>query len=198
MNAVLTGFKYIGGEILKLEEQNKQDRFIFGFEESCGYLKGTYARDKDAVVASMLVCELAADLKQKGKNILDALDDLYKTYGYYLASVKSVELSGSDAMEKAAAMMAALRNNSPSSIGGAEVTRVRDYKARTDKDVKTGVAQPIELPASNVLEFILGEQGSVIVRPSGTEPKVKFYFTAVGATQAEGKQLLDAMVSQMS
>ena len=102
MNAVLTGFKYIGGEILSLENIGQEDRFIFGFEESCGYLKGTYARDKDAVVASMLVCEMAASLKLEGKTILDAMDALYEKYGYYLAYVQSVELTGADAMEKAA------------------------------------------------------------------------------------------------
>ena len=105
MKSVLTGFKYIGGEILSLEERGETDKFLFGFEESCGYLKGTYARDKDAVVASMLVCELAANLKLQGKTILDALNELYAEYGYYLASVKSIELTGSDAMEKAAKIL---------------------------------------------------------------------------------------------
>ena len=198
MKAVLTGFKYIGGEILKLEEKGEPDKFIFGFEESCGYLKGTYARDKDAIVASMLVCELAASLKKQGKNILDALEDVYKNYGYYLAHVESIELTGADAMEKAAKMMADLRAEVPATIGGAAVTGVRDYKTGIAKDLADGTQTVIDLPRSNVLEFLLGDKGSVIARPSGTEPKVKFYYTAVGETKEAAKELLDAVVAQMS
>lgn len=198
MKAVLTGFKYIGGEILELEQKGEQNKFIFGFEESCGYLKGTYARDKDAVVASMLVCELAASLKLQGKTILDALNDLYAEYGFYLAYVQSIELTGADAMEKAAKMMADLRESVPAAIGGVAVTAVRDYRASTDTNVLTGEVQPILLPKSNVLEFILGDNGSVIARPSGTEPKVKFYYTVVAKDQTTAKTLLDAMVKQMA
>ena len=198
MKQVLTGFKYIGGEILELEKRGEERKYIFGFEESCGYLKGTYARDKDAVVASMLVCELAASLKKEGKNILDALNEVYATYGYYLAYVQSIELTGSDAMEKAAKMMADLRANAPASIGGAAVTGVRDYRTSIAKDLTTGNESTIALPKSNVLEFLLGQQGSVIARPSGTEPKVKFYYTAVASDQISAKALLDAMISQMS
>lgn len=198
MKAVLTGFKYIGGEILELEQKGQQDKFVFGFEESCGYLKGTYARDKDAVVASMLVCELAAALKLQGKTILDALREMYGTYGYYLAFVQSVELTGADAMEKAAQMMSELRNDAPVSIGGATVTTIRDYRTSIARDVKSGQEDAILLPKSNVLEFLLGEQGSVIVRPSGTEPKVKFYYTAIGASERDAEILLDKMKTQMS
>ena len=198
MKAVLTGFKYIGGEILELENKGEQNKFVFGFEESCGYLKGTYARDKDAIVASMLVCELAASLKKQDKNILDALADVYATYGYYLAYVQSIELTGADAMEKAAKMMADLRANVPASIGGAAVTGVRDYKTSVAKDLATGAETEIKLPKSNVLELLLGDKGSVIARPSGTEPKVKFYYTAVGETKEAAKARLDAMVAQMS
>ena len=198
MKSVLTGFKYIGGEILELEQKGEQNKFIFGFEESCGYLKGTYARDKDAVVASMLVCELAASLKKEGKSILDALNSLYEKYGYYLAYVQNIELTGADAMEKAANMMAELRKSVPESIGGAKVTIVRDYRTSISKNVVTGEESEILLPKSNVLEFILGEKGSVIARPSGTEPKVKFYYTAVAPTKDEASALLDAMKQQMS
>ena len=198
MHAVLTGFKYIGGEILALEQKGEEEKFIFGFEESCGYLKGTYARDKDAVVASMLVCELAASLKLEGKTILDAMADLYKTFGYYLAYVQSVELTGADAMEKAAKIMENLRTNTPASIGGVQVTLMRDYSSRTAKNLLDGTQTNIGLPKSNVLEFVLGEKGSVIVRPSGTEPKVKFYYTSVGVDEDSAKQLLDAMISQMT
>ncbi|MBE6959257.1 MAG: phospho-sugar mutase [Ruminococcaceae bacterium] len=198
MKAVLTGFKYIGGEILELEQKNEEHKFIFGFEESCGYLKGTYARDKDAIVATMLVCELAASMKQQGKSILDALDEVYAKYGYYLAYVQSIELTGADAMEKAAKMMADLRSDVPKAIGGAAVTGVRDYKSSIAKDLVTGEETVIALPKSNVLELLLGEKGSVIARPSGTEPKVKFYYTAVGDTKDAAKALLDACVAQMS
>ncbi|MBE6986017.1 MAG: phospho-sugar mutase [Ruminococcaceae bacterium] len=198
MKAVLTGFKYIGGEILTLEEKGQENRFVFGFEESCGYLKGTYARDKDAIVASMLVCEMAASLKLAGKTILNALDELYETYGFYLSYVQSIELTGADAMEKAAKMMADLRSDVPATIGGAAVTGVRDYKISLAKDLVTGEETTIDLPKSNVLELLLGDQGSVIARPSGTEPKVKFYYTAVGKTKKDAKALLDKMVTQMS
>ena len=198
MKAVLTGFKYIGGEILELEEKGDENKFIFGFEESCGYLKGTYARDKDAVVASMLVCEMAASLKKQGKTIIDALNDLYARYGYYLAYVQSIELTGADAMEKAAKMMSDLRDSVPATIGGVAVTGVRDYRDSIDKDLVTGKTTTINLPKSNVLEFLLGANGSVIARPSGTEPKVKFYYTAVAEDKASAKALLDAFVEQMS
>ena len=198
MKTVLTGFKYIGGEILLLEEKGEENKFVFGFEESCGYLKGTYARDKDAVVASMLVCEMAASLKREGKTILDALEELYETHGFYLAHVQSIELTGADAVEKAAAMMSGLRSDVPVTIGGAKVTAVNDYQISLFKDLVSGAETPILLPKSNVLEFILGQQGSVIARPSGTEPKVKFYYTAVGKTKEDAKALLDAMIAQMS
>ena len=146
----------------------------------------------------MLVCEMAASLKLQGKTILDALDELYATYGYYLAHVQSIELKGADAMEKAAKMMADLRESVPVVIGGAQVTAVRDYRSSIDRNTATGLETVINLPKSNVLEFILGDSGSVIARPSGTEPKVKFYYTAVAADQDGAKALLDAMVKQMS
>ena len=198
MRSVLTGFKYIGGEILALEEKGQENRYVFGFEESCGYLKGTYARDKDAVVASMLVCEMAASLKLEGKSILDALDDLYKRFGQYCAKVVSVELTGADAMEKAAKIMLDLRNCAPAAIGGIPVTVVRDYKTGVQTNVVTGECTTIKLPSSNVLEYILGSSGSVIVRPSGTEPKVKYYYTSVAKDVTEAQKNLQAMVEQMS
>lgn len=198
MRVVLTGFKYIGGEILALEEKGEEKRYIFGFEESCGYLKGTYARDKDAVVASMLVCELAAAAKKEGKNILDVLNDIYNTYGQYLSYVQSIELTGSDAMEKAAKMMSDLRSSIPTSIGGVKVTCIRDYRSGIQRNLLTRKESEILLPKSNVLEYLIGEQGSVIVRPSGTEPKVKIYYTAVADTKEKAQMLLDAMIQQMS
>ena len=198
MKSVLTGFKYIGGEILELEQKGEENKFVFGFEESCGYLKGTYARDKDAVVASMLVCEMAASLKKDGKTIIDALEALYAKFGYYLAHVESIELTGADAMEKAAKMMADLRENVPATIGGAAVTAVRDYKISLATDLATGKTSTIDLPKSNVLELLLGDRGSVIARPSGTEPKVKFYYTAVGKDEADARALLKACAAQMA
>ena len=198
MKVVLTGFKYIGGAILELEEKGTPEKFIFGFEESCGYLKGTYARDKDAIVATMLVCEMAAQLKLQGKTILDAVREMYETYGYCLTHVQSIELTGVDATEKAAKMMADFRQDIPQMIGGAKVTEVLDYRAKTHKNVLTGEQTEILLPQSNILEFRLGTSGSVIVRPSGTEPKVKFYYTAVAPNKDEAKILLDAMIKQMS
>ena len=197
MKAVLTGFKYIGGEILALEEIGEEKRFVFGFEESCGYLKGTYARDKDAVVASMLVCELAAYCRLQGKSVLDAMNELYAAYGYYLAHVTSIELTGADAMEKAAKIMSDLRSNTPTAVGGNPVTKINDYGSRTSKDLRTGETLPISLPKSNVLELILGYKGSVIARPSGTEPKVKFYYTAVADTKEDAAQQITLMRKQM-
>lgn len=193
IKAVLTGFKYIGGEILELEQKGESDRFVFGFEESCGYLKGTYARDKDAVVASMLVCEMAASLKRDGKTILDALEELYARFGIYLAKVRSIELKGADAMEQAAKMMRDLRANTPTELAGVKVTMVNDYQTSVSRNLKTGEEKKIDLPTSNVLELVLGDSGSVIARPSGTEPKVKFYYTAVGETREAAQALLDAM-----
>ncbi len=198
MKAVLTGFKYIGGEILELEKVGQENKYIFGFEESCGYLKGTYARDKDAIVATMLVCELAASLKKRGLTILDALENVYNTYGYYLAHVQSIELTGADAMERAAKLMSDLRNEIPDAIGSAKVTCVRDYQSRVETDMATGETTQISLPKSNVLEFLLGDSGSVIARPSGTEPKVKFYYTAVANSKDEASKLLKAMQAQMA
>ena len=198
MKSVLTGFKYIGGEILKLENEGLENNYIFGFEESCGYLKGTYARDKDAIVASMLVCEMAGALKLQGKTILNALDELYETYGYFLSYVQSVELKGADAMEKAAALMTEYRTNVPESIGGAKVTVIKDYQSKVARNISDGSENAINLPKSNVLEFVLGDQGSLIIRPSGTEPKVKYYYTAVGNNEHEAKLLLDAMKAQIN
>lgn len=198
MRRVLTGFKYIGGEILALEQKHEENRFVFGFEESCGYLKGTYARDKDAVVASMLTCDLAAALKREGKNLAEHMDALYSRFGWHEARVLSCELQGPDAMEISAGFMAQMRRELPKTVCGIAVTSVTDYQARVTRDLVHGTEEAVTLPKSNVLVLQLGEKGTVILRPSGTEPKVKIYLTAVDADRAAAMKLLDDMAAEMS
>jgi len=198
MRRVLTGFKYIGGEILTLEQKHEENRFVFGFEESCGYLKGTYARDKDAVVASMLTCDLAAALKREGTNLAEHMDALYSRFGWHEARVLSCELQGPDAMEISAGFMAQMRRELPKAVCGIAVTSVTDYQARVTRDLVHGTEEAVALPKSNVLVLQLGEKGTVILRPSGTEPKVKIYLTAVDADRAAAMKLLDDMAAEMS
>ena len=198
MRRVLTGFKYIGGEILALEQKHEENRFVFGFEESCGYLKGTYARDKDAVVASMLTCDLAAALKREGTNLAEHMDALYRRFGWHEARVLSCELQGPDAMEISAGFMAQMRRELPKAVCGIAVTSVTDYQARVTRDLVHGTEEAVTLPKSYVLVLQLGEKGTVILRPSGTEPKVKIYLTAVDADRAAAMKLLDDMAAEMS
>jgi len=141
---------------------------------------------------------MAANLKLQGRTISDALRELYGTYGYYLAHVQSIELTGADAMEKAAKIMIDLRQSIPETIGGVRITSVNDYRTGISKNIVVGTESKIDLPSSNVLEFILGGRGSVIARPSGTEPKVKFYYTVVADSKEAAKILLDAMIAQMA
>ena len=176
MRQVLTGFKYIGEQIAHLEAEGHPERFIFGFEESYGYLAGGYVRDKDAVVASMLICEMAAWYKGRGKNLGEALDDLYAQYGYYFNKVDSYTFPGSDGMAKMAALMETLRTELPIAIASRPVTGHTDYEA--GKRYEDGEGEtPTGLPSSNVMEFRLGKEGSLVARPSGTEPKLKFYYS---------------------
>ena len=198
MRRVLTGFKYIGGEILALEQKHEENRFVFGFEESCGYLKGTYARDKDAVVASMLTCDLAAALKREGTNLAEHMDALYRRFGWHEARVLSCELQGPDAMEISAGFMAQMRRELPKTVCGIAVTSVTDYQTRVTRDLVHGTEEAVTLPKSNVLVLQLGEKGTVILRPSGTEPKVKIYLTAVDTDRAAAMKLLDDMAAEMS
>lgn len=198
MKAVLTGFKYIGGEILALEEKGEEHRFVFGFEESCGYLKGTYARDKDAVVASMLTCDLAAKLKREGMNLTQKMDALYEKLGYHEAKVVSLELKGPDAMALSAKFMSDFRAEIPTMLCGVAVTECTDYASRIAKDLTTGEERPVTLPKSNVVALTLGEKASVIVRPSGTEPKVKLYLTAVDRSKEKALCLLAQLETAMS
>lgn len=176
MRQVLTGFKYIGEQIAHLEAEGHPERFIFGFEESYGYLAGGYVRDKDAVVASMLICEMAAWYKGQGKNLGEALDDLYAQYGFYFNKVDSYTFPGSDGMAKMAALMETLRTELPIAIASRPVTGHTDYEA--GKRYEDGEGEtPTGLPTSNVMEFRLGKEGSLVARPSGTEPKLKFYYS---------------------
>ena len=175
---VLTGFKFIG-EVIKNHEKSGQGSYIFGFEESYGYLKGTYARDKDAVVASMLICEMTAYYAAKNMTLSDALELLYERYGYCCESNSEIYMEGVDCPAKIAAIMDGLRNNAPTSIGGASVVTFGDYNAEEFTDIATGTKTPTGLPKSNVLYFKLDNGDVIIVRPSGTEPKIKFYFLVI-------------------
>lgn len=198
VKAVLTGFKYIGGEILELEGKGEEYRFVFGFEESCGYLKGTYARDKDAVVASMLTCDLAAKLKRQGMNLAQKMDSLYEELGWHEAKVVSCELTGPNALELSAKFMADFRANVPTALCGIPVTEFTDYQARITRNLVTGEETDVTLPKSNVITLVLGTKGTVIVRPSGTEPKVKLYLTAVDTDRAKAQELLKGLAEEMS
>ncbi|MEY8333188.1 phospho-sugar mutase [Lachnospiraceae bacterium 47-T17] len=176
---VLTGFKFIGQQILKFENEGK-GTYLFGMEESYGCLTGTYARDKDAVVASMTLCEAAAYYKTKHMTLWDAMLAMYERYGYYKDHVESITLKGIEGLAKIQEIMDTLRADAPKEIGGYKVTAVRDYKADTITDMESGAVKPTGLPASNVLYYELTDDAWVCVRPSGTEPKVKFYLGVKG------------------
>ncbi len=179
---VLTGFKYIGEQILRLEEKGEKDRFIFGFEESYGYLSGTYVRDKDAVVASMLICEMAAFYMKKNMHLAEVLNSLYDKYGYYKNTTLNYGFSGSEGIRKMQSIMENLRNEPPKSIAGFKVLKIADYEKSIVQDLETREEQKSGLPKSNVLSFFLENENRVIIRPSGTEPKIKAYITAVGTS----------------
>ncbi len=193
---VLTGFKFIG-EVIKNYEEKGYGSFILGFEESYGYLKGTYARDKDAVVASMLLCEMAAYYMQKGMTLYDALLGLYEKYGYYFEGVQNIYMEGLDGKEKMDNLMESLRNNPPKKIGGKKVVSVRDYKTGIIKNTETGETESTGLPSSNVLYYVNESGDVVVVRPSGTEPKLKLYFLVNGKTAEDADKALDGCRSTM-
>lgn len=194
---VLTGFKYIGEQIHLLEEKGEEKRFLFGFEESYGYLSGTYVRDKDAIVASMLICEMAAYYKSIGSSILEQLEAIYKKFGRYLHKVDSFAFEGLSGMDTMKAIMAGLRENAPTEIAGWKVVKTADYSTHEMCDVVTGEKTEIRLPKANVLTYWLENGACVIVRPSGTEPKVKVYYTTKGVdladAEAQQKKLAEAM-----
>ena len=185
MRSVLTGFKWIGDQIANLEAAGEVDRFIFGFEESYGYLAGPYVRDKDAVIGSMLICEMAAYYRSIGSSIKQRLEEIYKQYGRYLNKVDSFEFPGLTGMEKMASIMQKLREQPPVELAGHKVVKVTDYK----KPEETG------LPAANVLIYSLENGATVVVRPSGTEPKIKTYFTTLGKDLAEAQAQKDALAA---
>ena len=183
MRSVLTGFKFIGEVIAGLEATGEENRFIFGFEESCGYLSGGYVRDKDAVNASVLLVEMASAYKLAGKSLINVLDSIYDKHGIYRNLVSSFAFEGADGMQKMADIMDALRKNPPAQIAGESVAYRVDYKVSTRWDGEDATA--LSLPASDVLEYGVGSGSSFIIRPSGTEPKIKIYYSLVGRTLAE-------------
>ena len=178
---VLTGFKFIGQQILGFETTGK-GTYLFGFEESYGCLIGTHARDKDAIVATMALCEAAAYYKTQGKTLWDAMIDMYEKYGYYKDDIQSITLKGIEGLEKIQKILSELRTNAPTQIGDYKVLVARDYKADTVKDLETGEVTPTGLPSSNVLYYELTDDAWLCVRPSGTEPKVKFYYGIKGTS----------------
>lgn len=182
---VLTGFKFIGEQIGFLEEKGEEDRFIFGFEESYGYLGGSYVRDKDAVIASMLICEMVAYYKAEGKTLIEVLDGIYKKYGYFICTQKSFTCEGESGLKQIKAIMEKLRSHTPTEINGSRVLKADDYALSVSRDLVNGVDTKLTLPVSDVLCFYMADGCSLIVRPSGTEPKIKLYLSAVGKTREE-------------
>lgn len=194
---VLTGFKYIGEQILNLEKAGEENRFIFGFEESYGYLVGTYVRDKDAVVASMLICEMAEYYRKQGKTLSDVINELYNEYGFYQNTTLSYNFEGSAGMEKMQKIMDSLRNEHLTNIASMKVEKINDYKESTSIDKRTGNINKIDLPKSNVISYELEGGSGAIVRPSGTEPKIKIYVTSVGENIEESKAKTKDIISDM-
>lgn len=189
MKEVLTGFKFIGEKIKESEETGK-GTYIFGFEESYGYLKGTYARDKDAVVATMLIAEMTLWCKENGSSLAEFMDSIYAKYGRYIEYVESVVMEGIDGSEKISAIMDKLRTDTPTSIGGKAVTAVRDYDTSVRTEIKSGATEEILLPKSNVIYLELEDGNNFVVRPSGTEPKIKLYCLLRGKDSAAAEDLL--------
>ena len=195
---VLTGFKFIGEQIGFLEAKGEEDRYIFGFEESYGYLAGSYVRDKDAVVASMLICEMAAYYRTKGISMMQARENLYQKYGVYVHTQHSFTFEGESGMIRMQNIMEHLRTNRPEQIDNLKVIQFADYEKQVSIDLTTGTETAITLPKSNVLSFTLEQGAKVIIRPSGTEPKIKAYYTTTAVTEAEAaakKDELDAAFS---
>ena len=189
---VLTGFKWIGQQILKNEHTGK-GHYMFGMEESYGCLIGSYARDKDAVSATVALCEAAAYYKMQGKTLWDAMLDMFEKYGYYLDGIKAFDLAGLEGLAKIQRMMTYFRENVPEKIGDATVLSVRDYQADTIVDLKTKEVRPTGLPASNVIYYDCDDNTWICVRPSGTEPKIKFYYGVKGNSMEDARVKSDKL-----
>ncbi|MDO5329545.1 MAG: phospho-sugar mutase [Coriobacteriia bacterium] len=199
LRRTLTGFKYIGEQILHLEEADARERFMFGFEESCGYLPGTHVRDKDGISACLLIAQMAAMYKKQGRDLVDVLEDLYKQFGFYKNDQIAVEYPGLEGADKMASVLANIRRNNPKTFAGLKVLGCKDYEEDTrmlvigDRD-----DTPDELlPKSNVLEFPLEGGSKIIVRPSGTEPKIKVYCFGLGKTEADAQKIMDSLKSSV-
>ncbi len=193
LKEVLTGFKFIGEQIGFLEKKGEADRYIFGFEESYGYLAGSYVRDKDAVVASMLICEMAAFYRAQGKSLIDVRREMYEEYGFYCNKLDTFTFEGASGMEKMSAIMDGYRTNAPKEVAGIKVVGTADYEASEKVDLATGAKEHIDLPKSNVIALYLENGNKTIIRPSGTEPKLKVYYTAIGGTMAAAEELQKKM-----
>jgi phosphoglucomutase len=187
---VLTGFKYIGEQIKLLEEVGRQDDFQLGFEESYGYLSGSYVRDKDAVVASLLICEMAAWCKENGKNLLEFMQEIYSEFGVFRHKTISASFDGEQGMNIMAGIMKDLRENTPSKVGGLEVVKISDHLKKETLNVKDGTVSKIDLPAADVFCMYLENDCSLIIRPSGTEPKIKAYMTACAPTLEKADEIV--------
>lgn len=198
MIEVLTGFKFIGEQIGFLEDKGEENRYVFGFEESYGYLAGTYVRDKDAVVASMLICEMAAYYRTQGISMIQARDNMYKKYGVFRHSLQSFTFEGESGMHQMKNLMQQLRDEQPTDIGGLKVVAMSDYAASITTNKLTGEQTAITLPKSNVLVFALENHAKVVIRPSGTEPKIKCYYTTVGTTMEEAVALEEKLIADFS
>ncbi len=195
---VLTGFKFIGEQIGFLEKKGQQDRYIFGFEESYGYLAGGYVRDKDAVVASMLICEMAAYYRTKGKSLIQVRKEMYEEYGFYCNKLDTFTFEGASGMQKMSDIMDKMRTDYPKTVAGCKVIGFADYEASEKTDLATGTKEKITLPKSNVISLYLEDNNKAIIRPSGTEPKLKVYYTAVGKTMEEAEALQKKMSAEFS
>lgn len=193
---VLTGFKYIGEKIKEFLETGANN-FVFGYEESYGYLAGDFVRDKDAVIASVLIAEMALYYRTQGKNLYEALEDLFKQYGYYREDLVSIQMEGKDGQEKIQAIISNLRENAPKEVGGIRVVRVEDYKLSKAYNVLEGEEEAIFLPTSNVMKFILEDGSWFVVRPSGTEPKMKIYVSIIGQDEKDATNKVENFKKQV-
>lgn len=191
--SVLTGFKFIGEQIGLLEKKGEEGRYIFGFEESYGYLSGTYVRDKDAVNASMLICEMAAYYRKQGKGILQRLNELYEEFGVHYHTQQNFVCEGESGMEQMAQTMERLRSTPAKEIGGFAVTAIEDYEKSVLTDIQDGRQTAITLPKSNVIAYQLANGSRIVIRPSGTEPKIKAYYTTTGRSREEAAALETAL-----